>query len=373
MTARHGVKVTGWMIAGLLLTLVVAAGAAEEGSATAVPAPVAAPAPAPAGDGAAPALAARIGDKAVITKAEFDTQLDRVKMQSQAHGNVSPKRLLDSMIDSKLIYVLAVDSGLKASENDIADQIEGMRKQVEAAKMEFEDALKRQGLTLAILKEKIAEGMVQQKYVENMTKDLVVPEEELTEFYTQLKEAGRLEREEETVDVAHILITVPKGSAEDVWAGAKTRIDAARKRVVDGEAFGDVANDVSEDPGSNKRGGTYTEIGPNSQYVQEFKDAALSLDVGGMSDPFKTQFGWHILTVNAKHPKGTLALEDVRDVLEQQLKEAKEREAIMKIIADAREKYPVEILIELKEPAPQMMPQLAPPVAPAPAPPEGSS
>jgi len=84
--------------------------------------------------------------------------------------------------------------------------------------------------------------------------------------------------------VRHLLV----GTQEEAQT-AKARIDA-------GEAFEDVAAEVSLDTASATQGG---DLGwfPEGTMVAEFNDAAFSLDVNVVSDPIETQFGWHVLEV----------------------------------------------------------------------------
>ena len=69
-----------------------------------------------------------------------------------------------------------------------------------------------------------------------------------------------------------------------------------RQRILDGEDFADLALQFSNDPGSGSQGGDLGWAGPG-RYVPEFDEAAFSLEVGEISAPVKTSFGYHILEV----------------------------------------------------------------------------
>ena len=99
--------------------------------------------------------------------------------------------------------------------------------------------------------------------------------------------------EVDQVHVRHILVT--PNEIIDIET-AKTRVEGARERILNGEDFGEVAKLLSDDPGSANSGGEmdWTE---SSIFVPEFKDMADTLEVGVISEPFQTQFGWHILEV----------------------------------------------------------------------------
>ncbi len=89
----------------------------------------------------------------------------------------------------------------------------------------------------------------------------------------------------------HILIT-PNEIIDDETA--RQRLQDAYERIANGEDFGELAKLLSDDPGSANAGGELGWAGPGS-FVPEFQAMIDSLDVGEISEPFRTQFGWHIV------------------------------------------------------------------------------
>lgn len=104
-----------------------------------------------------------------------------------------------------------------------------------------------------------------------------------------------VERSEiEQVKARHILIT-PNEIIDD--ATAKQRLENALQRIRDGEDFGEVAKLLSDDPGTANDGGDLGWVGPGT-FVKEFQDALDALEIGELSsEPFQTQFGWHVAEV----------------------------------------------------------------------------
>jgi len=80
------------------------------------------------------------------------------------------------------------------------------------------------------------------------------------------------------------------------------KLKEIKKKVENGSSFRVQAILNTEDPGSRANGGKYV-ITRKSPFVQEFKDVAFSLEEGQISEPFKTQFGWHILYVEKVNGK----------------------------------------------------------------------
>jgi peptidyl-prolyl cis-trans isomerase D len=133
--------------------------------------------------------------------------------------------------------------------------------------------------------------------------------EEITKLY---QEKGDLYNRPERVRARHILRTVGPGAPVADVERARGEIEAAKKRIQGGEAFEQVAAEVSQDPGSQQRGG---EIGffARGQMVKEFEDAAFALTPGQMSDPVKSDFGFHLIEVEERQEALTKPLESVRE------------------------------------------------------------
>ena len=108
---------------------------------------------------------------------------------------------------------------------------------------------------------------------------------------------------------------------------------AALKRVLSGEDFAKVADQVSKDPGS--RGG---ELGwfTKDRMVPEFADAAFKLKPGDISQPVKSQFGWHIIKVEERREKPFPKLEEVRDQVERFVVQKAQAEAVAKLREGAK-------------------------------------
>lgn len=106
---------------------------------------------------------------------------------------------------------------------------------------------------------------------------------------------GATQRSEvEQMHIRHILIT-PNQIIDDETA--KQRLDEAVQKLRDGEdEFGELAKLMSDDPTTQNEGGDLGWKGPGT-FVPEFEQVAQNAEIGDVSDPFRTRFGWHILEV----------------------------------------------------------------------------
>ena len=91
----------------------------------------------------------------------------------------------------------------------------------------------------------------------------------------------------------HILVVLDELTNE---TEAIRQLQALRERIVNGEVFGELARLHSDDPGSAPKGGELGWINPGST-VPEFERVMNSLAPGGISEPFESQFGWHLVQV----------------------------------------------------------------------------
>jgi peptidyl-prolyl cis-trans isomerase C len=137
------------------------------------------------------------------------------------------------------------------------------------------------------------------------------------------EEAIKQVASEEEVSARHILVETE---------------DEAKKILADlkkGGDFAAIAKEKSKDPGSKDNGG---DLGffTKDQMVPEFAEVAYKLDKGQLSDPVKTQFGWHIIKVDDKRKKPAPTFEQVKDQVETFVVRKAQAELITKLRADAK-------------------------------------
>ena len=101
------------------------------------------------------------------------------------------------------------------------------------------------------------------------------------------------------VSAAHILILTPQKATEEQQQEAKRRIDSVYTALQAGADFEALAKQVSQDPGSARRGGMLGWFSRH-QMVKEFEDAAFALQPGQMSKPFQSPYGWHIILMKER-------------------------------------------------------------------------
>jgi len=153
-----------------------------------------------------------------------------------------------------------------------------------------------------------------------------VTDDDVAAAYDRLKSTRYTNSEQRRA--SHILFKVDNAAPPDVVAKAEKKARDVLKRARAGEDFAALARTSSEDS-SAPNGGDLGLFGRN-QMVKEFEDAAFSLPVGGISDPVRTPFGFHIIKVTDSRPARVVPLEEARDALRQELKLERARPLIVK-------------------------------------------
>jgi len=134
--------------------------------------------------------------------------------------------------------------------------------------------------------------------IQFQNKDLTVSEDQIKAYYQQHQQEFRVEP---TADLNYVEFD-KVASDEDVQE-VKQRIMDIKQELDQGEDFADLAMDYSEDPSTAENGGDLGWFGKGAM-VPEFEQAAFSMKPGEVSDPIRTQFGWHLIQLEEKRGSG---------------------------------------------------------------------
>jgi len=120
-----------------------------------------------------------------------------------------------------------------------------------------------------------------------------------------------------TVHARHILLKLDKEASPEAVAKRREKAMELMEQAKAGEDFAELAKQYSEGPSKEKGGdlGTFEQ----GDMVKPFSDKAFAMEPGEISDPVRTQFGWHIIKVEEKTEKGVKALAEVKDQIRRTL------------------------------------------------------
>ena len=241
-----------------------------------------------------------VGDY-VILDSDIDKTIADMESQGIPTKGVTRCDLLGKLMEDKLYAHHAIQDSLEVSDAEIysyVDQsIEYFTEQLGSLEKVLEFYKKTDELSF---REELFQINKVQKLSQMMQADIVekveVTPEEVRQFFDSIPEED-LPVFGTEVEIAQIVVE-PQVTEEE------------KKRIIDqlngfkndveekGLSFGSKAILYSQDPGSRANGGKYTLHRKRPRMVKEFRDVAFSMQEGEVSSPFKTEFGWHILTVD---------------------------------------------------------------------------
>lgn len=195
------------------------------------------------------------------------------------------------------------------------------------------EAFRRDGETKESVMKEIRESLMISNYLEKKIGEPKATDSDAYAFYDENRD--RFVRPE-SVRARHILIA-------DDTDGLKTVTDL--KRQLDhGAKFDELAKASSIDRGSAARGGDLGYF-PRGQMVPEFESAAFSLPAGKISEPVKTQFGYHLILVEDHKPETVVTFEEARDRCMQAAENKKMSDAVLALIESLKKPAKVVNLI----------------------------
>lgn len=206
---------------------------------------------------------------------------------------------LDLLITNKLIELEAKKAGIKIKDAEIQKEIDNMVASYgdEAA---FKEQLEASGSSMDALKKDIVVYLQTRKLVEPR---ITVTDDEISTYFEDNKDTFT---QAEQVEASHILV-------EDEKTAKKVA-----KELADGGDFAKLAAEYSTDTQTASNGGSLGYFGKGDM-VGEFEDVAFDLDVDKVSEPVKTEYGYHIIKVTGKKEAKKANLEDSKDAIKETL------------------------------------------------------
>lgn len=206
------------------------------------------------------------------------------------------KRVVDELVNQEVLYLDAIENGLNEEK-------------------EFKEEL-----------EKIKINFLKQYAFRKVISDISATEGEILEFYNEHKEQFK---KPESVRASHILV-----DSED-------KANEVLKEISEGLDFEEAARKHSLCP-SKDRGGDLGEF-TKGQMVVEFEEAAFSMEVDTISEPVRSQFGYHIIKLISKNEASISKLDEVKDQITQQIIGKKQQEVYLNRTEELKNKYEAKI------------------------------
>ncbi|CAM3401751.1 posttranslocation chaperone PrsA2 [Aeromicrobium ponti] len=236
------------------------------------------------------------------------------------------QELLDTLITEKVIEQEVKKENVKVTQEEIDEE-----KAVYAESYGGEDALKQtletSGLTMADFEDDIESYLATKKLLEPR---IDITEDEMKTYFDQNKDTFA---QEEQVSASHILVEDEKAAKEVI------------EKLNDGGDFAELAAEYSTDESNKDAGGDLGFFGKGDM-VAEFEEVAFSLEPGKISEPVKTEYGYHVIKVAEKQEAKEAVYEDVKEEIKNTLIETEMQTEYTAWLEETFEEYEIENNLE---------------------------
>jgi foldase protein PrsA len=275
-----------------------------------------------------PKGAVAVVDRQPITQEQFDKAVEQynrsarkasqpaIEPGTQAYKIAVQSKIMPYLVQRAEFEQQAKKLGVVVTAKEIDDAIKKIVDQYfDGSTKKFEAAAKKQGSTLADVKDSLKLNLLQEKVTKKLTAAVKVSDAEAQAYYE--KNIANYKKPTSR-DLAHILVKT-KAKAEKIY-----------QQLQNGGNFAALAKKNSTDTGSAVNGGKLG-VQAQSALVKPFSDVAFKLKTGALSTPVHTQFGWHIIkALGPVIPASTTPYAKEKAAIIQELKQAKDADATSK-------------------------------------------
>lgn len=310
-------------------------------------------------NGGSTEVVATYKDGGKVTRSEYDSFVGAVKFFNPMYAQFETDPTFQDHMMKQLIAFRVL--GSKADEPSKKEAETKSKEQIDQIKSYFEQ----QGGDKNALDNQLKEVKITQDDLKNYIKQSLIvlgdAEKKVTDDQVKAKYDENAKANAYTVaTVSHVLVALKDQNQEKeirTKEEALKRAQEAKQKLDGGADFAAIAKEYSDD-GNKDTGGKYENADVN-QWVENFKKAAIELPIGKISDPVETEYGYHVMKVEARKVK---TFDEVKEQLKSELAETQVMDFIDKDLPGIIEKVETDKLPKA-EPAP---------ATPAPAAPSGS-
>lgn len=236
-----------------------------------------------------------------ITERDLEASIMRFPREKQGYLKTEngKKQLLEEMISFELIYKHAKDSNME-NEKEYLDLLERAKKEI-----------------------------LTQTAISKLMDQVTVTDQEVKDYYNANQQ---------------MFVNPQMVSAKHILVETKEKAEEIAKEINDGVSFEEAAQKYSSCP-SKGQGGNLGRFA-KGQMVPEFENEAFNLEIGVVSEPVKTQFGYHLIKVEEKIESEVKNFNEVEAMIKSTLLQQRQSFKYSQLNKELREKYTVEIVSE---------------------------
>lgn len=272
-----------------------------------------------------------------ILRKDLDKILNRFKNHVNPAALTSmEQQITDQLVTQSILRQFVVEKKLTVSneivDKEIAKMRDNIKKNPATKDKTLEQFLEFQGSNIDELKTAINMSAAIEGYVSKNVND-----KEMEEYF--IKNVSNFNGE--TVTASHILVDTKGMKEQEELDRARAKIESVKKELDEGADFAELAKKYSDCP-TGKTGGELGTFPRHGVMVEDFAKAAFATEVGKISDPIKTEFGYHLIKVTAKTPPKDVSFGEVKDKVREELIAIE----MNNLVKDLREMAKVEITLQ---------------------------
>ncbi|MCM3787815.1 peptidylprolyl isomerase [Domibacillus indicus] len=227
----------------------------------------------------------------------------------------------ESLIADKIVEKEAAKEKVQVTDKEIQEELDATIESY-GGEEAYKSALESSGMTEADMKEEIKVYLETVKLLEPR---IEITDEEIETYFNENKDTFATS---EQVEASHILVD-DEATAKEVAA-----------KLADGEDFAALAKEYSTDTTSAENGGELGYFG-TGEMTGEFEKAAFAMEIGEISEPVKTDYGYHIIKVTGKKEAKAANLEDSKEEIKETLKQEKMSSEYTTWLEEKKEDYDI--------------------------------
>lgn len=334
-----------------------------------------------------------------VLSSEYDTYLDGVVEQYQMAApqfleqpyakDILGREVLKELISKELLYQAAEEEKIQVKDSEIDAGVNEIKSRFivdettgkpdpKGADKRFNEALKKQGMSFKTYKNKLSKDIAVRKLMEQKLQATVKPVEEADAkalyenveavMKNKTKKIKALEKEDpaklkeaqaiaaklkqltgEQVRIGHIYLAVTEDMKPEDVKKKEELAKQIKKELDNGMDFSDAVKKYTEDKNALASGGDMILI--KGVAPKAIDDKAFTLAVGKVSDPIKSEIGFHIIKIKEKRAERSISYEDIAKDLAQYLAQQRVQLAMAEYIEELYNKADVKVTIEFESDA----------------------
>src|SRR6187551_2975288 len=275
-----------------------------------------------------------VGEK-TVTKEEFDKLIEQQKASAEAQKQDFPEpgtaeyealkaTVVKGLVEQKEWELEGASMGIKVTDQEIETQLDQLKQQFfQGDEQKYQAELAKQGLTDEDVRNELRTRVLTNKIYEAVTKKVTVTDADIKAYYDQNPTQYQ---QPPSREVRHILVK------------SEAQAQKLHDQIQSGADFAKLAQKYTQDTASKADGGKFTAF--KGRTVEPFDEFVFSAETGDLSEPIKTEFGWHIIEVlSAVKPATTTPLDQVEDSIKTTVLQTKQNAAMKAWIAGLQTKY----------------------------------